>query len=154
MKRFIGICLLVFLSACAPRELEKRSSEAAEKKEDVEEPAATTYRTVGRIASVDQAEGFALIQQYTRSVLAEGSILTSYGPEGKRANLRVSGEKMGLFSVADIQSGEVAVGDPVQVLLMAAATPKEAEKESGTPVRSDQDEQEVLKPEESADRER
>jgi hypothetical protein len=42
-----------------------------------------------------------------------GQILTTRGPENRTANLRTTGEKLGEFAAADIQSGAVEPGDAV-----------------------------------------
>ncbi len=120
MRSLSLLFLTVYLASCSivtpPDQVEKSSGEESQYS-DNEKVVADTYRTIGRIASINREEEFVLVQQYTRSKLEEGSTLSSFGVNGERSNLRVSGEKMGLFSVADIRSGVVQVGDPVQVLV-------------------------------------
>lgn len=77
------------------------------------QPAATAPELIGRIASVPKAQGFALIQTYGPWRAAIGTILTTRGPHQRSANLRVTGESLGRFAAADIQSGSVEVGDAV-----------------------------------------
>lgn len=89
----------------------KRSG--AEQDKTPARPASTAPALIGRIASVPQAQGFALIQSYGPWKAAIGTILTTRGPEQRSANLRVTGESLGRFAAADIQSGSVEVGDAV-----------------------------------------
>ena len=85
------------------------------KKEQTEEEV-KRFETIGRIASVNKEDRFVLIQEFKESKLPAGTTLTSFGADGERTNLRLSGERMGLFSVADVRAGQVAVGDTVQLL--------------------------------------
>lgn len=68
---------------------------------------------VARISSVNKEEGYALIQRYGRLDIPDGSVLYSLGLEGKIANLKVSGERLGQFVAVDIVSGELDIGDGV-----------------------------------------
>jgi len=68
---------------------------------------------VGRVASIPSTREFVLIQSYGNWEVTTGAILTTVGPEGRAANLRVTGEKLGQFAAADIQSGKLEVGDGV-----------------------------------------
>lgn len=77
------------------------------------QPAATAPALIGRIASVPRGQGFALIQSYGPWKAGIGTILTTRGPGQRSANLRVTGESLGQFAAADIQSGHVEVGDAV-----------------------------------------
>lgn len=70
-------------------------------------------KLVGRIASIPADKKFALIQSYEAWKVETGSILTTRGSDGRTANLRVTGESMGQFAAADIQSGAVEIGDAV-----------------------------------------
>lgn len=70
-------------------------------------------KLVGRIASIPADKQFALIQSYEKWSIETGSILTTRGNEERTANLRVTGESMGQFAAADIQSGAVEIGDAV-----------------------------------------
>ena len=68
---------------------------------------------VARVASVYKAENYALIQRYGQLSLANDSILYSRGANGKSANLKVTGERLGQFLAADILSGDLDIGDAV-----------------------------------------
>ena len=68
---------------------------------------------VGRVASIPSSREFVLIQSYGTWKIETGAILTTVGPEGRAANLRVTGEKLGQFAAADIQSGKLEIGDGV-----------------------------------------
>lgn len=70
-------------------------------------------RIVGRIASVSGNQNFVLIQSYGKWEGESGLILTTRGSEKRTANLKTTGEKLGEFLAADIQSGSVEVGDAV-----------------------------------------
>jgi len=77
---------------------------------------------VGRIASIPHGHSFVLIQSYGDWMVSAGTILTTRGAEERTANLLVTGEKLGQYAAADIQAGEVAVGDTV--LLLPTVAPK------------------------------
>lgn len=70
-------------------------------------------RLVGRIDSVPAGEDFVLIQSYGPWRVAEGSILTGSGSDGRTSNLVVTGEKLGQHAAADVRSGVAKVGDSV-----------------------------------------
>lgn len=80
--------------------------------EEEKKEAATAPRLIGRVASVNEQRKFVLIEGYGEWQLGEGLILSSLGDE-RTASLLASGERMGRYSAADIQSGQVAVGDVV-----------------------------------------
>jgi hypothetical protein len=83
------------------------------KAEEEDKPKATPPKLVGRIASVPPERKFVLIQSYGPWDIAIGSILTTRGEEDRTANLIFTGEKLGQFAAADIQSGTVERGDAV-----------------------------------------
>ena len=97
-------CLLI--PACAASKKEKA---------DEEKPKTTVAgpKLVGRIASVPADKRFVLIQSYGALEIENGRILTTRGPDERTANLRTTGEKLGEFAAADLQSGIVEVGDAV-----------------------------------------
>jgi hypothetical protein len=95
------LAFIAFVPACA----DKPEEEPAEKKE--------RPRLVGRIASIPADRKFVLIQSYGTWEIATGAIVTTQGPESRAANLRVTGEKLGQFAAADIQSGALEIGDGV-----------------------------------------
>lgn len=68
---------------------------------------------VGRIASVPADKRFVLIQSYGKWIGESGQILTTRGPDNRTANLKTTGEKLGEFAAADVQSGTVEIGDAV-----------------------------------------
>lgn len=104
--------LAILLTSCSSIEDPKE-----EKSEPPQRP-----EIVGRIASVPPGNSFVLIQSYGDWKVADGTILTTRGAEERSANLLVTGEKLGQFAAADIQAGEVAVGDTV--LLLPARAPR------------------------------
>ena len=68
---------------------------------------------IGRIASIPGDRRFVLIQSYGKWKIEAGRILTTRGPEQRTANLLTTGESLGEFAAADLQSGQVEVGDAV-----------------------------------------
>ncbi len=70
-------------------------------------------RLVGKIASIPPEKRFVLIRSLGKWDIAAGTILTTRGGDGRSANLLVTGESLGNFAAADIQSGEVQLGDSV-----------------------------------------
>ncbi|MCX6874289.1 MAG: hypothetical protein NTW21_10855 [Verrucomicrobia bacterium] len=88
------------------------------------EDPATHPRLVGRIASIPADRRFVLIQSYGKWEVASGSVLVTRGPEERSANLLTTGETLGQFAAADLQSGTPEVGDAV--FLLPAATRKTA----------------------------
>lgn len=85
-----------------------KKPEAAKKTAPVEGP-----KLVGRIASIPADKRFVLIQSYGKWEMAAGAILTTRGPDERLANLRVTGETLGEFAAADVQSGTFEKGDAV-----------------------------------------
>lgn len=106
--QFPAILLIPLLATGCGWSPFKKSGEtpAEEKKSDAP-------KLVGRIASIPADKRFVLIQSYEAWNVETGSILTTRGPEERTANLRVTGEKLGQFAAADLQSGTVEVGDAV-----------------------------------------
>ncbi|WP_200271507.1 hypothetical protein [Luteolibacter pohnpeiensis] len=104
------ICLLpiLALASCSLSKEEPAPTGPAPKKEPV-----TLPRLIGRIASVPADHRFVLIQSYAKWDIAPDSILTSRGNDGRTANLLATGEHLGQYAAADLQSGQVAVGDAV-----------------------------------------
>jgi hypothetical protein len=98
------LILCAFLPACAEKPEEKPKEKAA---------AETRPQLVGRVASIPSDRKFVLIQSYGTWSVETGSILTTQGPEGRAANLLATGEKLGQYAAADIQSGTLEVGDGV-----------------------------------------
>lgn len=115
------------VGACAPT-AEKPKPE--EKKPAVEGP-----KLVGRIATIPADKRFVLIQSYGKWEVESGQILTTRGPEDRTANLRTTGEKLGEFAAADLQSGTLEIGDAVyfQHIVKPPAPPATAETPAETP---------------------
>lgn len=88
---------------------------------------------VGRIASLPPDKRFALIQSYGKWLVETGRILTTRGPGDRTANLLVTGESLGEFAAADVQSGQVKVGDGVysqHVVKPSSPEPSQAQQEA------------------------
>lgn len=84
---------------------------AAEK----EEPAPAPERPVlvGRIAMVNEVQGFALVEGYGERGIGAGMLLSSFGADERAATLVATGESIGRFAAADVKSGRLSVGDGV-----------------------------------------
>lgn len=78
-----------------------------------EKPSTDGPKLVGRIASIPADKRFVLIQSYGSWKIGQGELLTTRGPEERSANLLVTGESLGQFAAADLQSGTVEIGDAV-----------------------------------------
>lgn len=106
-----NFCLItVFLLPACGIDKPKKGEESSEiaKKNATEDP-----KLVGRVASIPTDKRFVLIQSYGKWEIAAGTILTTRGPEDRTANLLATGEVLGEFAAADIQSGILEVGDAV-----------------------------------------
>jgi hypothetical protein len=84
-------------------------------------------RLIGRIASIHRGDNFVLVQSYGTWNIETGTILATIGPNGRAANLKVTGEKIGQFAAADIQSGTLEIGDSVYTTLTSESIDKEKE---------------------------
>jgi hypothetical protein len=104
-SRVLLLCC-IFIPACGLLKKEKPDDEKPK-------PVAEGPKLVGRIASVPADKRFVLIQSYGKWQVESGQILTTRGLEDRTANLRATGETLGEFAAADLQSGTVAVGDAV-----------------------------------------
>lgn len=94
---------------------------------------AKSLTLIGRVASLPPDRKFVLIQSYGRMNLDAGAILTTRGSDDRTANLKVTGEKMGQFAAADIQSGTVELGDAVYSLHVPKPVPVPAAPTGTTP---------------------
>jgi hypothetical protein len=105
--RWSFIPLIAILTACA-------SVKEEETAPDDEKPKAPKGpELVGRVASIAPDRRFVLIQSIDAWKQQAGAILTTRGTEDRTANLLVTGEALGQFAAADIQSGNVEIGDAV-----------------------------------------
>jgi hypothetical protein len=106
-----ALCILIaatlpLWTSCAA--FKRESPEKTEEKETDKAP-----RLIGRIATIPPGKQFVLIQSYGTWNIEPGTILTTRGPESRTANLRVTGESLGQFAAADLQSGTLELGDAV-----------------------------------------
>ena len=101
--------------------------------EEARKPLEKAPELVGRIASVPADKRFVLIQSYGKWNGESGQILTTRGPENRTANLRTTGEKLGEFSAADLQSGTVEIGDAVYLQHVPAPVTNSTPTESPLP---------------------
>lgn len=112
LRHFPLLLLSCVLIACADKPEKKPP-----KKETTNSP-----RLVGRIASIPADRKFVLIQAYGKWLVQTGAILTTQGTGERTANLRATGEKLGQYAAADIQSGTLEIGDGVYTV---ATIPKQ-----------------------------
>lgn len=104
------LTLTLSLTACGWLPKPKESTEEKPKTQ-TEGP-----KLIGRIASIPADRRFVLIQSYGKWSTQSDQILTTRGPEERTANLKTTGETLGEFAAADLQSGTVEVGDAVYSL--------------------------------------
>lgn len=85
------------------------------KKQDPPETTAPTNapKLVGRIASIPADKRFVLIESFGKWNIRKDTILTTRGQDNRSANLLVTGESLGQFAAADLQSGSLEIGDAV-----------------------------------------
>jgi len=108
MKSSLTLLLAASLVVCSCG-----STKPEKPKEEAKKPVVEGPKLVGRIASIPADKRFVLIQSYGKWAVESGQILTTRGPEDRTANLRTTGESLGEFAAADLQSGSVEVGDAV-----------------------------------------
>jgi len=92
-------------------------------------PVTEAPKLIGRIASIPADKRFVLIQSYESMTVVAGTILTTRGLEGRTANLLATGESLGQFAAADVQSGLVKVGDAVYSRHVPPPTPPQSDSE-------------------------
>lgn len=114
--------------------------------EEVEKPKDTPPELVGIIASIPPDHKFVLIQSYGPWEVSIGSILTTRGDQGRSANLLFTGEKLGQFAAADIQSGTVERGDGVYTLHIPKPTAESLPAPSDTPTTNETTPEEISDP--------
>lgn len=111
--------------------------------EDPDKPKIEAPKLVGRVASIPHDRKFVLIQSYGPWKSDAGAILTTRGPDNRAANLRVTGEKLGDFAAADLQSGTVEIGDGVYSHHVPKPSEVPAETEAATQVSDSQETEKV-----------
>jgi hypothetical protein len=110
MKITLPLSMVLAAAVLASCSLLKKPSKD---EENQDKPKVEPPKLVGRVASIPHDRKFLLIQSYGPWKADVGTILTTRGPENRAANLRVTGEKLGDFAAADLQSGDVEIGDGV-----------------------------------------
>jgi len=104
---FASACFMI--AACAAF----KSGKPAQEKTKKPETTSTAPRLIGKVASIPAGKRFVLIQSFGKWNIETGSILTSRGEDERTANLLATGESLGEFAAADVQSGTIEVGDGV-----------------------------------------
>ncbi len=113
MKAVFSILLIASITLCNPSCAAFQTKKPVEKKEDKPKEKPEAPNLIGRIASIPHDKRFVLIQSYGKWTVETGAILTTRGPDDRTANLLATGESLGEFAAADLQSGLVEVGDAV-----------------------------------------
>lgn len=131
MNRSIFCCMLLLTMALAACRNSDPSIEA--ESADAEPVPRSGPVLIGRIASVAEYRQFVVVQCYRPWAGSAGAILTTRGSGGRIANLLVTGETMGSFVAADIQSGQVMPGDAVYTLQIPPAQASEADPAQDDP---------------------
>lgn len=106
---FTCLALLAGVSLCNCGWLKRESRPVVE---ETEKPAKKA-ELIGRISSISPDGAFVLIQRYQSFTAAIGSVLTTRGENDRSANLLFTGESLGSYAAADLQSGMPHVGDAV-----------------------------------------
>ncbi len=107
----LPLSLILCSFALTSCELFKPKSTEPEKPEAPEMP--EPRQLIGRISSAPEGQNFILIQGFNGVSLPIGTVLTTRGADGRAANIKITGEVLGNFAAADLQSGELKVGDAV-----------------------------------------
>lgn len=91
------------------------AGDADQKKDEAKEKPKVklTPQLVARVQSRPGGKDFVLLEAYGKWSYPEGTLLYSYGENGRTAALETSGEKLGQFVAADVKSGSVEIGDGV-----------------------------------------
>ncbi|MEO7101006.1 MAG: hypothetical protein ABI162_16740 [Luteolibacter sp.] len=113
MKSIPAILLIASIPFCPCCADLKPKKADAKKEETPKAKPPEAPKLVGKIASIPADKRFVLIQSYGKWEVDTGSILTTRGTDDRSANLLATGESLGEFAAADIQSGKVEVGDAV-----------------------------------------
>ena len=119
-------------------------------KEPEEKPKAEPPRLVGRIASIPADRRFVLIQSFGKWTAEPGAILTTRGADQRSANLLVTGEALGQFAAADLQSGQVELGDAVYSQHIPKPPPAD-EPAADPPTRENPPVEDVKNPQKTSD---
>lgn len=122
MRPHLVLWLAVFAAPLASCALSHR--------EKPDKPAEEGPKLIGRIASIPADKRFVLIQSYGSWNIDSGTILTTRGLEERTANLLFTGEKLGQFAAADLQSGTVEIGDAVYSRHVPKPAPPSTETDS------------------------
>ena len=114
MKQVLLSLVAVTWAVCCCSCAENVPLEEVKEKKEIEPQ---RDKMVARVASVNKAANYVLIQRFGRLVVPENAILYTLGihsvEDNSAASIKVTGERLGQFLAADILSGELAVGDAV-----------------------------------------
>ena len=114
------LTLLACVSLCSCGWLKREPAPTAE---ETKKPAKKA-ELIGRISSISPDGSFVLIQRYSSFKAAIGTVLTTRGENQRSANLLFTGESLGSYAAADLQSGMPQVGDAVFLPAPVETTPE------------------------------
>ena len=103
---FLTIPLLISLSMICNNSCTTGAQETAE-------PEPKNDILVARISSVYPKQNYMLVQKYRRINTEIDAIFYSRGIDGSVNSLKMTGQKLGQFYVADLSNGNYTVNDPV-----------------------------------------
>lgn len=93
--------LMVCVTSCTPS------------KPDIQPEPDKTDKLVGRVAAVYFKENYLLVQKYRTFDTSGDSIFYSRGTDGSVNSLKMTGQKLGQFYVADLSEDIYTINDPV-----------------------------------------
>ncbi len=94
---------------------------------------------VARVSSVYPKQNYMLVQKY-RSINTEiDAIFYSRGTDGSVNSLKMTGQKLGQFYVADLSTGNYTVNDPVFMRDLRNSTQVDANETTGTLIKSERE---------------
>jgi hypothetical protein len=105
----------------------------ASKEEGIQAAPAPLAKLVGRVATVDVAGHYALIQVYGTWSVPDEDLLRVQSDVNGASTLRPTGERQGRYVAADIVSGSPGTGDAVMYLPASASAPAPASSELRNP---------------------
>jgi hypothetical protein len=97
--------------------------------EEPEAAGSALRQVVGRVAAVHAEDGFVLVQSFDDRRLPAGSLLVTPGDESGPASLKLTGERAGRYSAADILSGKPQSGQAVAISAQKVETSPDARPE-------------------------
>lgn len=116
---FLPLAAVVLCAGCATHSEKKQAANGDDKPLEVEnkkETGVPWQQSLGRVALVNKAQEFVLVEVGTAPVPESGTPLRSYSNAELSAELVVSRQHRRPFMIADIMSGTPRVGDSIVVM--------------------------------------